>query len=260
MAHRVAGAVLLWALACSGAHPAYGQARAAAPPSAKASAPIDLTGNWVSIVTEDWRYRMVTPAKGDYASVPLTLEGKRVADTWDPAKDEAAGEACRSYGAAGLMRIPGRLRISWQDENTLKVETDAGTQTRLFHFSGAEAPPATPPSWQGYSTAVWETIRTAPGMRPAGNAAATPAFGSLKVVTTAMRPGYLRKNGVPYSGNALLTEYWDVHKEGNGDQWLVVTSALRDPQYLQDPFLTSPNFLREPNGSKWDPTPCSANW
>ena len=113
---------------------------AAPPPPAKAAAPEELTGYWVSIVTEDWRYRMVTPAKGDYASVPISAEGRKVADTWDPAKDTAAGEQCRSYGAAGLMRVPGRVHITWQDDNTLKVETDAGTQTRLFHF----APPAVP--------------------------------------------------------------------------------------------------------------------
>src|SRR5580700_10529439 len=79
-----------------------------APPAPKAGAPVDLTGYWVSIVTEDWRYRMVTPAKGDYASVPLNAEARKIADAWDPAKDEAAGEACKSYGAAGLMRVPGR--------------------------------------------------------------------------------------------------------------------------------------------------------
>ena len=59
----------------------------------------------------------------------------RVADTWDPAKDEREGNACKAYGVAGIMRVPGRLHITWQDENTLKIETDAGTQTRLLHFT-----------------------------------------------------------------------------------------------------------------------------
>src|SRR5471032_1585748 len=78
--------------------PAPGPAGAAAPappPTAQAAAPIELTGYWVSVVSEDWRWRMVTPAKGDYASVPITLAAKKAADTWDPAKDEAAGLACR---------------------------------------------------------------------------------------------------------------------------------------------------------------------
>jgi hypothetical protein len=234
---------------------ASGQGRAgqapAAPPTAKAGAPIDLTGSWVSIVTEDWRWRMVTPAKGDYQSVPITAEGKRVADMWDPAKDEAAGEQCRSYGAAGIMRVPGRLRISWQDDNTLKVETDAGMQTRLLHFGSWKPAKAVKPTWQGDSVAEWEV---------AGGRGGAAKFGNLKVVTTHMRPGYLRKNGVPYSADAVLTEYWDLYKEPNGDQWIVITTYVDDPKYLQQTYITSPNFQKESDSSKWDPTPCSAKW
>ena len=122
--------VLLSAAALSGSLRAQRQGRdgqAPQPPAtARASAPIDLTGTWVSIISEDWRWRMVTPAKGDYQSVPINAEAKRVGDTWDPAKDTAAGEQCKSYGAAAIMRVPTRLRISWQDDNVLKVETDAG--------------------------------------------------------------------------------------------------------------------------------------
>lgn len=222
---------------------------AATPPATpRTAAPVDLTGTWVSIISEDWRYRMVTPAKGDYASVPITPEAMRVADAWDPAKDEAAGEACRSYGAAGLMRVPGRLRISWQGDQTLKVETDAGMQTRLLHF-GAPAPASTPPTWQGYSVATWER---SPGRGARG--------GTLKTVTTHLRPGYLRKNGVPYSAATVLTEYWDLHKEQSGEQWIVITTKVEDPRNLQQPFITSPNFQKEPDDSKWDPSPCSARW
>src|SRR5260370_26118267 len=124
----------VWAAAVLLPGPALGQGRGGAqagpPPSPKDAAPMDLTGYWVSIVTEDWRYRMVTPAKGDYASVPLNAEGRKVADTWDPAKDEASGSQCKSYGVAALMRVPGRLHITLADHNTLKIETDAGTHTR----------------------------------------------------------------------------------------------------------------------------------
>src|SRR5438874_4507172 len=105
----------------------------------RSSAPIDLTGYWVSVVTEDWRWRMVTPAKGDYASVPLNDEGRKTADTWDLAKDKTSGVECKPFGAAAIMRMPTRVRITWQDDNTLKVETDAGQQTRLFHFGSTEA-------------------------------------------------------------------------------------------------------------------------
>ena len=219
---------------------------------------MDLTGYWVSIVTEDWRYRMVTPAKGDYASLPLNAEGRKVADTWDPAKDEASGNQCKSYGAAALMRVPGRLHITWEDERTLKIDTDAGTQTRLLHF-GAAQPPSGEPTWQGFSAAQWDVPAAGRGM---GGGAALQAgqqrAGTLKVVTTKMRSGYLRKNGVPYSGNAVLTEYFDRTNEPNGDAWLVVTTIVNDPQYLQQEFVTSTHFKKQANAAGWAPTPCEA--
>lgn len=226
----------------------------AAPVAPREGARVDITGYWVSIVTEDWRFRMITPPKGDFASVPLNAEGRKLGNAWDPAKDEAAGLQCKSYGAAALMRVPGRLHITWQDDNTLKVETDAGTQTRLFHF-GPNAKPSGEPSWQGYSVASWE------GSEGRGRAAANrelPRAGSLKVVTTNMRAGYLRKNGVPYSANAALTEFYDRTHEDNGDSWLVVTTIVDDPQYLQQPFITSTHFKMEKDGSKWHPTPCTS--
>jgi len=217
--------------------------------TAKAAAPIDLTGYWVSVVTQDWRWRMVTPARGDYESIPITLEAKKVGDAWDPAKDEAAGEQCKSYGAPALMAIPTRLHITWQDDNTLKVETDSGTQTRQFHF-GKWKPQDAAATWQGDSTAEWETARTARGV--------IPKSGSLKVVTTHVRPGYLRRNGVPYSANAVLTEYWDLATERNRDQWITITSSVEDSQYLRQPWVTALQFKKEPDSAKWDPTPCSA--
>jgi hypothetical protein len=225
------------------------------PKTAKASAPIDLTGYWVSVVTEDWRWRMVTPPKGDYASIPITQAAKDLADTWDPSKDEAAGEQCKSYGAPALMRVPGRVRISWDNDNTLKVEFDAGMQTRLFHFGDWKSTGGMP-TWQGNSIAKWETPR-APAV---GGKTAANKFGTLKVVTDHLRPGYLRKNGVPYGANAVLTEYWDLLNGQKGDQWLVITTLVEDPTYLQGPWVTGLHFKREATGAKWDPTPCSSRW
>ena len=234
---------------------AAGQNRGAPPAAAtaKASASVDVTGYWVAFVTEDWRFRMVTPSKGDYQGVPMTADARKVADAWNPAADDAAGNQCKAYGAAAIMRVPGRLHVTWQDDNTLRVDTDAGTQTRLFYFG---APPAKAgPSWQGYSTAQWER----PGPAPGGNPAAPAISGSLKVSTTNMRAGYLRRNGVPYSENAILTEYFDVAPIPNGGQVLLVTAIVDDPQNLQTPFIVSSQFKKEADGSKWDPTPCSTN-
>lgn len=193
---------------------------------------------------------MLTPPKGDYASIPITPAAKLFADTWDPAKDEAAGEQCKSYGAPALMRLPGRLHITWQDDNTLKIEMDAGMQTRLLHFGDWKGTEGVP-TLQGDSRAQWEL---------------QVKSGDLKVVTNRLRPGYLRKNGVPYGANAVLTEYWDRMIEGplpgaeNGAQWIVITTVVEDPQYLQIPWITSLNFKKEADGAKWDPQPCSPRW
>jgi hypothetical protein len=226
----------------------------------RAVAPVDLTGYWVSVIAEDWRWRMVTPLKGDSSSIPVTPEGRRVTDAWDPEKDQAAGLQCKAYGAAGVMRLPGRVRITWQDDSTLKLETDAGTQTRLLRF-GATPPAGEKPSWQGFSVASWERPPATPGAPPT-----LPIFAtrigtrgrSLEVTTTHLRPGYLRKNGVPYGDKVSLTEYFDYFKQPNGDEWFTVTTIVRDPQYLIGPFITSSDFKKEPDGSKWRPTPCTA--
>ena len=221
-------------LALSIAH-ATGQA---VPASAKASAPADLTGYWVAFVTEDWRFRMVTPRKGDYQAVPLTDQARKVADAWNPEADEAAGNQCKAYGAAGLMRLAARFHITWQDENTLRVDSDAGMQTRLFHFNSQPSAPGER-TWQGVSSAQWQGA-------------------ALKIATANLRSGYLRKNGVPYSENAIVTEYFDVAPLPGGGQVLLVTTVVDDPQYLRQPFIVSSQFKKEADGSKWDPAPCTA--
>ena len=125
------------------------------PPTAKAAAPLDLTGYWVSVVTGDWRFRMITPPKGDFTAMPLNAEARKIANAWDPAKDEAAGEQCKSYGAPALMRVPGRLHITWADDETLKLEMDSGQQTRMFYFG---TPKSQGGDWQGVSKASWDYL------------------------------------------------------------------------------------------------------
>ena len=249
-----------WALAIALVLPLFlsagvgAQGRGAQAPVAtpRASAPIDLTGYWVAIISEDWRWRMVTPSRGDVASIPINLAAQKIAEAWDPAKDETAGEQCKAYGAPGLMRGPTRLHITWLDDTTLKVESDYGIQTRLFHFR-TPTPPQGAKTWQGVSTAQWV-------MAGGGRGRGAARYGSMKSVTTQLRPGYLRKNGVPYSASTVFTEYWDVHTEANGDRYLVDTNVVNDPVYLQLPFMTAIHFKKEPDGSRWDPTPCDARF
>ena len=214
---------------------------------ARDAAPIDLTGYWVSYVTENWRYRMVTPAKGEYRRIPASPAALPLINAWDPAADERAGNQCRSYGAGAIMNVPGRLHITWQDDNTLRIDTDAGMQTRLFRFTSS-ASASTPPSWQGESLATWE------------RATGPDGGGSLRVVTTNLRAGYLRKNGVPYSERTTMTEHFDITTLPDGSRVLLVTTIIEDPVYLTGPYVISPHFKQEPDESKWEPTPCSSTW
>ena len=227
--------------------PIHAQRQTVSSPGARDVAPIDLSGYWVSYVTENWRYRMVTPAKGEYRRIPVSPAGVPIINAWDPAADTRAGNQCKSYGAAAIMNVPGRLRITWQDADTLRVDTDAGTQTRLFRFN-ARASSGAKATWQGDSVARWERV------------AEPEKGGSLRVVTSNMRAGYLRKNGVPYSERATVSEHFDIAPLADGGQLLLVTTVVEDPVYLNAPYITSPHFKKEPDGSKWDPTPCSATW
>lgn len=203
----------------------------------KDAARVDITGYWVSVVSEDWRFRMVTAPKGDTVNIPLNAEGKKIADAWDPAKDEASADHCKAYGAPNLMRIPARFHITWADDSTLKIESDAGMQTRLIRFNAA-APPNARPQRQGFSSGQWE------------------GRGALKVVTNGLLPGYLQSNGAPYSARTTMTEYFDVVKEGNGDEWLLVETIVEDPQYLFRSFIRSTHFKKQAGATGWDPSPC----
>ena len=218
------------------------------PQTPRASAPIDVTGYWVPVINEDWRWRMVTPPKGDVASVPLNAEGTKLANAWDPATDGS----CLAYGAAGLMRMPARLHITWENDTTLKIESDAGQQTRRLLFGTPPAPAGK--SLQGHSVAQWE--RPGGGGRGGGPPA---AGGHLRVATTSLSGGWLRRNGVPYSDTATMTEYFDRFAAPNGDEWLVVTTIVSDPRYLTQDFITSTHFKREPDEKKWAPTPCKTS-
>lgn len=246
--------------------------------SARETAPVDLTGYWVSVVSEDWRHRMATPRPGDYESVPLNGNGRETADGWDLEADNANGLECKAFGVGGIIRQPGRIRIAWADEDTLQLDFDAGTQTRLLNFGDA-APPGEL-TWQGQSIAEWETPPRgrggatraqignstgpiAPGGGGRGQRGGPASFdsldegGALVVRTTHFREGYLRKNGVPYSENATITEYFHrLPTYTNGDEWLHVVTVVEDPEYLTQPFYTSTQFKREPDGSGWNPTPC----
>ena len=228
-------------------------APAQAPPTPKANAPIDITGTWVSIVSEDWRWRMGVGLKGDFGYMPFNPEGRKVGLAFDPAQDQAAGDLCKAYGAPAIMRVPGRFRIQWENDTTLRIDIDHGNQTRLLNFGPASAEATAGKgerTWQGYSIAQWD----GPGGR---GRQAGPRTGELRVVTRNLRAGYYYKHGVPYSENAVMTEYFNRLSD-NGDEYLTVTTIVDDPRYLAQQFVRTLQFRRERDGSKFSPTPCEA--
>lgn len=221
------------------------QAQSGGPGAREASA-LAMEGYWISVVTEDWKFRMVTPNPGEYEGIPLNAAARAEANAWSA----STADACRIYGAANLMRVPTRLRIGWEDEDTLLMTTDAGSQTRSLHFGAASDATSVPLSLQGYSAAEWRyAVGEAPGDSVANH-------GSLEVHTSRLAPGLLRANGVPYSAETTMTEYFNVFDAPNGDQWLVVTTIVEDPVYLTRPLYTSSHFKRLRDDSGWDPTTC----
>jgi hypothetical protein len=246
--------VVLAALAITREAPAQ-QGRGAGPgaaASARSGAFLDLTGQWVSVITEDWRWRMVTPPKGDTASVPLNPAGRKAADAWDLAADRARGDMCKAFGPPGLIRQPTRIRIQWENDNMLRLEFDAGTQTRRLQFGAAPAPGMR--SLQGHSLARW--FRQPQNRGIFGRGGAAPG-GSLEVVTTNLTAGYLRPNGVPYSERTTVKEFFDSFTLPDNDgTWLIVTTVVEDPEYLTQEFVISSQFKKESDTSKWRPRPC----
>ena len=257
-------------------------ARPGAGRRARGSAPVDLTGYWVAVVSEDWRHRMATPRKGDYESLPLNAEGRRSRGRLGPRADNAAGLSARPTASAASCASPARLHITWQDDN------DPARRVRRGHANAASAASiaaAQPDGEQDLAGPLARRMAEAAGPRPARGPRAdrqqhgtdragrrrpraarrtctAPAAlnegGSLRVATTHFREGYLRKNGVPYSENAAITEYF--HRLPTAAERRTVgcssSPSIEDPKYLNEPFYTSTHFKLEPNGQKWRPTPC----
>ena len=230
---------------------------------ARAAAPFDITGYWVSLVTDDWRYRMLTPPKGNVDYLPVTAEARRVADTWDPAKDVAAGEQCKAYGAGGIMRLPARLHVTWDDDNTLKMDIDAGTQTRRFFFEST--PQLATAASAGRRADVAGLFARALGVSQApGEARPAPA-----AAAPARRPaeGRDQRTCVPdtFAGtacrtapNTTLTEYFVRLVDSGGQEYLVVTTMVDDPTYFQPAYIKTYEFKKQRDATGWNPQPCGA--
>jgi len=238
----------IWAQPPGGAAPPKPTA-----PNARRAAPFDPEGYWVAQITEDWHYRIKAAAKGDVGGIPVNAQGRRAAAAWDPEKDAAAGEACKAYGVGGILRMPGRIHITWEGDNALKMETDSGSQTRMLSFGQGSGQGG---DWQGVAVASWD--RQAPALSGFTLGNAGGGAPSLKIVTTKAKPGYLARNGVPYGANATFTEYYDVFQVPGGDTLLVVTVEVTDPENLSTPYWYSVHFKKQADATGWSPKPCSA--
>ncbi|MEO5924640.1 MAG: hypothetical protein ABIR70_12515 [Bryobacteraceae bacterium] len=223
-----------------------------AAPNARLAAPFDPSGYWAAQITEDWHYRIKPAAKGDVGGIPVNAQGRRAVAAWDPEKDAAAGDACKAYGVGGILRMPGRLHLTWEGDNALKMEADAGTQTRMLTFG---QPSGQGGDWQGVSVASWDRQGPALSGFTLGNAGG--GVPSLKVVTTKAKPGYLARNGVPYGANATFTEYYDLFAVPGGDTLLVVTVEVTDPENLSSPYWYSVHFKKQADAAGWNPRSCS---
>ena len=200
---------------------------------------------------------MATPRKGDYESLPLNANGRRVADAWNLEADNAAGMQCKAFGVGGVIRQPGRLHITWADDDTLSVDFDAGTQTRLLEFAST-AQQSGEKTWQGFSRAQWQHPPQSGGgpQSRADRQQHGPDRAGRRRSRSARRPRALagadggrlaqsRRRRI--SARAIcartacrtarppsITEYFHRLPDApNGDVWLHVVTIVEDPALLE---------------------------
>jgi hypothetical protein len=198
--------------------------------------PIDLEGVWAPLIHEDATLRGPGPAKGDYAGLPINAEARRVADAWDPGEQLDDENQCRSHTAVYMMRSPFKFEIIHSD-NMLVLTSESFEQVRTVYLDGREHhPKESPKTRMGDSIGWWE-----------GD--------TLVVETTNMERGYIERNGVPHSEDAVLTEYF-TRQSGSFGDLLTIVQVVEDPQYLSQALVRSISFRRVPEG-KLEPYPCT---
>jgi cyclase len=196
-----------------------------------AFAQVDLSGTWSPRYQEDFSERIPGPELGDYTGLPLTDGARRYAESWDPARLTLPEEQCRVHVSPYIYRGPTNIAI-WEEREpgtreliAIKHRISTFDQERTIYMDGRPHPPAyAPHTWMGFSTGQWQ-----------GN--------MLVVTTTHIKKGWLRRNGVPESDLATLTEYF----VRTGDV-LTRISAIADPVYLTEPLVKSEEFVLNTQG------------
>jgi hypothetical protein len=199
-----------------------------------ARAQTDFTGQWAPLYHEDTIERVPGPELGDYTGLPLTEAARLRADSWDADRISVVQEyQCRPHSADYSLRGLAPMRI-WADydpstQRITAFHTHMGAYEnhRLVHLDGRPHPPEyAAHTFQGFSTGVWE-----------GN--------TLTVTTTHLKANYLRRNGLPRSAKARLTEHWN----------LTIVSVLEDPVVLTEPLVRSQSWFFDP-GQRAGLFPC----
>lgn len=189
----------------------------------------NMTGMWTAMYHEDELERTDpgSPA-GDYLGMPINDEARLRADTWDADLVSVLEHQCIPHSAIYAMRAPSNLKISTIDDpasGQIVAFIVDGTYTgpRTIWMDGRPHPSEfAAHTWSGFSTGAWE-----------GD--------TLRVETTHLKAGYLRRNGVMFSDQAVLTEFFDLH-----DKYLTLTSIVEDPVYLTEPLVRSESWVWNP--------------
>jgi hypothetical protein len=191
---------------------------------------VDFSGEWSPLYHEDAPERLPGPELGDYTELPINAAARMRADSWDADRISVVEQyQCRPHGSDYSMRGLGNLRV-WKeiDQTTQKIiafhtHMLAWDSERTIYMDGRQHPPEyAAHTWQGFSTGVWES-------------------NMLTITTTHLKENYIRRNGVPRSDQAIVTEHWTRH----GD-YLAVTTVIDDPVFLTEPLVRSDNWFLDP--------------
>ena len=195
-----------------------------------------LVGNWTSLRThEDDQDRGPGPDLGDYSGLPINDAARFFADSWDASRLTLQEHQCRVHVAPYIYHGPLNLRI-WEEKDpetqqviAIKNYISTYEQTRTIWMDGRPHPsPFAPHTFMGFSTGTWD-----------GH--------TLTVITTHLKQGWLRRNGVPESDQTTLYERFTRH--GRHLQHMVI---IYDPVYLAEPMIRTSDFvINEGEGGNW---------
>ena len=206
--------------------------------STEAHAQIDLSGMWGQRFHEDLPERGGGPEIGDYTGLPINDAARLRADSWTASKWTMPERQCEPHPADYGPRGPANLRIESsvdpisQDVIAWHITVMWQLQHRTIYMDGRPHPPEHAlHSWQGFSTGEWEN-------------------GMLKVTTTHLKEGWVRRNGLPRSDKATLIEYFI-----RNDRYLTLVTVVDDPVYLTEPLVRTSDWVLDP-GVQLSPFSC----